>query len=70
MLKRTLVASSLAAAITASPALAAEPAEHTFTGNVGLYSQYIFRGLRQTDKDPATAGWLSWALARMARDAR
>jgi uncharacterized protein (TIGR02001 family) len=63
MLKRTLVASSLAAAFTASPALAAEPAEHTFTGNVGLYSQYIFRGLRQTDKDPALQGGFDYSHA-------
>ena len=36
------------AATTASP--------HTFTYNVGLYSQYIFRGLTQTNKDPAVQG--------------
>ena len=37
-------------------AAAAEPAkpepDWTFTGNVGLYSQYVFRGLTQTNESP------------------
>src|SRR5690606_18123860 len=48
MPKKTLVASLLAAALTAPAVPAAEP-EHTLSGNVGLFSQYVFRGLRQTD---------------------
>jgi uncharacterized protein (TIGR02001 family) len=40
---------------TAAPA--AEPASpHTFTYNVGLYSQYVFRGLTQTAYRPAIQG--------------
>ena len=40
---------------------AAPPPEHTITGNVGLYSQYIFRGLTQTDRDPALQGGFDYA---------
>jgi uncharacterized protein (TIGR02001 family) len=29
---------------------------HSLTGNVGLFSQYIFRGLTQTDRKPAVQG--------------
>ena len=35
--------------------------EHNFTGNVGLFSQYIFRGLTQTDRDPALQGGFDYA---------
>lgn len=60
MPKKTLVASLLAAALTAPAVPAAEP-EHTLSGNVGLFSQYVFRGLRQTDKDPALQGGFDYA---------
>ena len=42
----------------AAPAAApAEPVSpHTFTYNIGLYSQYIFRGLTQTARRPALQG--------------
>lgn len=63
-MRKTLFAASLATAALATPALvqaqaapAAAPASpHTFTGNVGLYSQYIFRGLTQTNGKPALQG--------------
>lgn len=43
-------------------AAAAEPASpHTFTYNVGLYSQYIFRGLTQTGKEPALQGGVDYS---------
>ena len=41
----------IGSAQTAAPAAA--PAEHTFTGTESLVSQYIFRGLSQTNGDPA-----------------
>jgi uncharacterized protein (TIGR02001 family) len=48
---------------TPAPAAAAAPAEakppeppYTLTGNFGIYSQYIFRGLTQTDAKPAFQG--------------
>ena len=62
MSKKIVLASFVAA--TALPALgtAAEPTpEHTLTGNVGLYSQYVFRGLTQTDRDPAIQGGFDYA---------
>jgi len=49
---------------TAPAAPAAAPAsEHTFTGNVGLVSQYIFRGLSQTNGDPAIQGGADYSHA-------
>jgi hypothetical protein len=38
-----------------APAPAPEP-EFTFTANVGLFSQYVFRGLTQTNEKPAIQG--------------
>lgn len=41
---------------------AAEPASpHTFTYNIGLFSQYIFRGLTQTAQDPAIQGGVDYS---------
>ena len=41
----------------AAPAPAAAPeSDWTFTGNVGLYSQYVFRGISQTNEKPALQG--------------
>ncbi|MGZ8258412.1 MAG: TorF family putative porin [Methylotenera sp.] len=34
---------------------------HTFTYNIGLYSQYIFRGLTQTDNKPAIQGGVDYS---------
>ena len=41
---------------TTAPTAPAPTPEHNFTGNVGLFSQYIFRGLTQTNRDPALQG--------------
>jgi len=41
----------------------AEGSPHKFTANVGLYSQYIFRGMTQTDEDPALQGGIDYAHA-------
>jgi uncharacterized protein (TIGR02001 family) len=62
MFKKTLLAGAVAAAILPLSATAADaPASpHTLTGNVGFYSQYIFRGLNQTDTDPALQGGLDY----------
>ena len=66
MFRNTLVAGLLAAATTPGMALAADPApaptpEHTLTGNVGIFSQYVFRGLTQTNRDPALQGGFDYA---------
>ena len=47
------------AAPAAAPAMAPAPApepDWTFTGNVGIFSQYVFRGISQTNKKPAIQG--------------
>jgi uncharacterized protein (TIGR02001 family) len=49
-----LAASALPAAAQSTPA-AAEP-EFTFTGNLGIFSDYRFRGISQTNKKPAIQG--------------
>lgn len=59
MLKKTVMAGVVAMAFMPGFGSAAEPAPaspHTLTGNVGLYSQYIFRGLTQTNREPALQG--------------
>lgn len=47
------------ASATTSPAAPTSP--HTVTGNVGIFSQYIFRGLTQTDGDPALQGGFDYS---------
>jgi uncharacterized protein (TIGR02001 family) len=63
MLKKALMAGAVAAAIMPGAASAADaPASpHTLTGNVGFYSQYVFRGLAQTDEKPALQGGLDYS---------
>lgn len=46
----------------AAPA-AAPASPHTIAYNVGLYSQYIFRGLTQTREDPALQGGVDYTHA-------
>lgn len=60
MLKKTLIASLVATALAPLAASAAD-SPHSLTGNVGLYSQYIFRGLSQTDGSPALQGGFDYA---------
>jgi uncharacterized protein (TIGR02001 family) len=68
MFKKTLVAGLIVAAMSVgtanaqTPAAPAAPAsDHTFTGNVGIFSQYIFRGLTQTNRDPALQGGFDYS---------
>lgn len=63
-MKKTLIASALLAAF-AAPVFAADaaPAEHTFTGNVGLTSNYIFRGISQSQHKPAIQGGFDYSHA-------
>src|SRR5204862_6111516 len=44
------------------PAAATTP-EHTFTANVGVFSEYIFRGIAQTAGRPALQGGFDYAHA-------
>jgi uncharacterized protein (TIGR02001 family) len=64
-MRNTLLASAIAAGLalpSLAQAQAAAPASpHTFTGNVGLFSQYVFRGLSQTNEDPAVQGGFDYS---------
>ncbi len=60
MFKKALVATAVAATLAPCIAIAAESSPHTLTGNVGFFSQYIFRGITQTDKEPAIQGGLDY----------
>ena len=48
-------------ALAQAPAPAKVEPEYTLTGNVGLFSQYVFRGISQTDEDPAVQGGIDFA---------
>jgi uncharacterized protein (TIGR02001 family) len=64
MFKKTVMAGFVAAALGSglTPAQAADPTpEHTVTGNVGLFSQYVFRGLKQTNGKPALQGGFDYS---------
>lgn len=62
MIKKIVTAGLVAAALGSSLAQAQTPASpHTVSANVGLYSQYIFRGLTQTNADPAVQGGFDYA---------
>jgi uncharacterized protein (TIGR02001 family) len=65
MQKQSTVAAAVALALATGISNAAEEPKspHTITGNVGLFSQYIFRGLTQTDRDPAIQGGLDYSHA-------
>lgn len=60
MFKKTIIAGLVASAFVPAFATAAD-SPHTLTGNIGVYSQYIFRGLTQTNKDPALQGGFDYS---------
>ncbi len=64
-MNKTKLALAAAALCSLAPfAQAAEPApEWTITGNAGLFSDYRFRGISQTDKKPAFQGGFDIAHA-------
>jgi uncharacterized protein (TIGR02001 family) len=50
------------APVAAAPVPAAAPAsDHTLTANVGIFSEYIFRGISQTAGKPALQGGFDYA---------
>jgi uncharacterized protein (TIGR02001 family) len=63
--KRLPVALAFAAAASIAqaqtPAAAPATPEHTLTANVGIFSEYIFRGISQTAKEPALQGGFDYA---------
>jgi uncharacterized protein (TIGR02001 family) len=63
MRKQTVIAGAVAAALASGYTHAADapPPPYTLTGNIGIFSQYIFRGLTQTDHRPALQGGFDYA---------
>ena len=53
-MRKTLLTLALGSALGV-PALAQAQAQspHSFSANVGLYSEYVFRGIKQTAGEPA-----------------
>lgn len=63
-MKKTILSVTMLGMLFALPALAEEaapPSPHTFTGNIGLFSDYIFRGISQTNSKPAIQGGFDYA---------
>lgn len=59
---RSLIRSLSVAAALAVPAMAsAQQSPHSLSGNIGIFSQYIFRGASQTDAKPALQGGFDYA---------
>ena len=56
-----LAAVGAAQAQTPATPAAPPPPEHTVTANVGLYSEYLFRGIAQTAGKPAVQGGFDYA---------
>ena len=54
---------ALLAALSLPCVAAAEDSAHRLTSNAGLYSQYVYRGLTQTNEDPAIQGGADYAHA-------
>ena len=69
MFKQSLIATAVAGVfmLSATPALAddapAAPAASPLTFNVGVVSDYLFRGISQTHGDPALQGGIDYAFA-------
>ena len=55
-MKKLLLAAATAALTAPAAPLLAQDSPHTLTANVGLFSEYIFRGVTQTAGDPAVQG--------------
>lgn len=71
-LLRTAVPAGFACALAFSQAAVADDAvnqaapatsPHTLTANVGIFSQYVFRGLNQTNEKPAVQGGFDYSHA-------
>jgi uncharacterized protein (TIGR02001 family) len=55
-MKKLLLTAATAALTAPAAPLLAQDSPHTLTANVGLFSEYIFRGVTQTAGDPAIQG--------------
>lgn len=60
-MRKTLLAAAVLSTLGASvPAVAAD-SEHSFSGNVTLASEYIYRGIGQTNRKPALQGGFDYS---------
>lgn len=65
-MRKTMLLATAIAGLSLSGLVSAadEPTSpHTFTANVGLFSQYVFRGLAQTDEEVALQGGFDYSHA-------
>ena len=68
-MRKLLLASAVSAicsmpmTVSAQTASAAAQSPHTFSGNFGLFSEYRFRGISQTFKQPAIQGGVDYSHA-------
>jgi len=58
---RAALAAAVMAACIGGPALAESPIPGEFSANVSLGTDYVFRGISQTDEDPTIQGGLDWS---------
>lgn len=61
-MQKTKLLVAVLGALSAMPVFAADaPAEHTVTSNVGIVSNYVYRGIAQTSTNPAIQGGMDYA---------
>lgn len=67
MMRKTVLAAAVAAAVAvpglASAQATAPASPHTVAGNMGLFSDYRFRGISQTFQQPAIQGGIDYSHA-------
>lgn len=59
-MQKTIIAIALAASF-AAPSFAEETPVHNFTANVGVVTDYVFRGISQSQHQPAVQGGVDYA---------
>lgn len=59
----SLLTLALLGVTTGAGAADAPASPHTFTANVGVFSQYIYRGITQTKENPALQGGMDYSHA-------
>lgn len=61
VMKKLVLTLTTAGLLGTSGIALAEDSPHTFTGNLGFYSDYAFRGVSQTANEPAIQGGFDYA---------
>jgi len=60
-MRKTLISTALAAAATLPGIAAAQESPHSVSGNMGIFSDYRFRGISQTYLQPAIQGGIDYS---------